>query len=292
MDNRSHFLHFTELAFAILVMSSSGVLGKYIELPVPMIIWMRCVLGAGAVYLFLRFRGDETFVGRGKDFKLLLVSSIFLGLHWLTYFWSLKFSNVAIGMLSLFTYPVITAIIEPLFFKAKFLWPDMVVAALAFVGVFFLVPDFNLNNGVTLGVALGILSATLYSFRNILLKKTISNHSGNVLMFNQLVIIAIGLLPFMFFYSPGEQIKGITSGWHAILLLSFYTTALGHTLLVRSFRHFSVTTVSIFTCITPLLGVFQAYLFINEKPTEQVMIGGSIILFSVVIESIRSIRKF
>ena len=42
-----------------------------------------------------------------------------MGGHWITYFYALKFSNVAIGMLSLYTFPVMTALLEPFFIKVK-----------------------------------------------------------------------------------------------------------------------------------------------------------------------------
>lgn len=50
----------------------------------------------------------------------LILAGLFMGIHWVTYFYALQWSNVAIGMLSLFTYPVITAFLEPLFFKTHF----------------------------------------------------------------------------------------------------------------------------------------------------------------------------
>jgi len=43
-----------------------------------------------------------------------------MGGHWITYFYALKLSNVAIGMLSLFAYPIFTALLEPFFIKVKF----------------------------------------------------------------------------------------------------------------------------------------------------------------------------
>ena len=214
-----------------------------------------------------------------------------MGLHWLTYFWALKLSNVAIGMLSLFTYPVLTAILEPIMTRTSFKWVDIFLAALAFVGVYFLIPEFSLANDTTLGILLGLFSSLLYSLRNILLKQSVSITSGTVLMFYQLIIVTVALLPVLFWYPLDNTAKVFQDEWEAILLLALYTTALGHTLLVRSFRHFKITTVSIITCLTPVLGIFQAMIFLNEKPTHQVLIGGSIIMISVVIESIRSIRQ-
>ena len=51
---------------------------------------------------------------------ILIVSSLFMAGHWITYFYALKLSNVAIGMLSLYTFPVMIAFLEPVFLKVKF----------------------------------------------------------------------------------------------------------------------------------------------------------------------------
>ena len=53
-------LNIVELAIAILVMSTSGVLGKQIDLPVVLIIWSRCLLGAMALFL-IRFIFNNSF---------------------------------------------------------------------------------------------------------------------------------------------------------------------------------------------------------------------------------------
>ena len=43
-----------------------------------------------------------------------------MAVHWVTYFYALKLSNVALGVLSLYTFPIIIALLEPLFLKVKF----------------------------------------------------------------------------------------------------------------------------------------------------------------------------
>ena len=45
---------------------------------------------------------------------------ILLGLHWVTFFYAMQSASVAIGMLSLYTYPIITIFIEPFFTRKKF----------------------------------------------------------------------------------------------------------------------------------------------------------------------------
>jgi drug/metabolite transporter (DMT)-like permease len=282
--------NFLQLAFAIIIMSSSGALGRYIELPPPIIIWTRCIIGALALFIFLKIRKFNLNIGWGSHFWILLASSLLLGLHWITYFYSLQLSNVAIGMLSLFTYPVITTLLEPIMLKVKFDYSNLILAIIALVGVSLLVPELNIENDYTLGILLGTLSALFYSVRNILLKKNITDHSGITSMFYQVLILVLVLWPvlFMFDFDP---VQGASENWEALLILGLFTTAIGHTVFVLSFKHFSISTVSVISALTPLIGTLLGYIFLNEMPSGRTFIGGAIIFFTVTAESIRSIRQ-
>lgn len=282
--------NFLQLTFAIVVMSSSGVLGRYIELPPPVSIWIRSIIGAIALYVFLKIGKFNINIGWGSNFWIIFATSLLMGLHWITYFYSLQLSNVAIGMLSLFTYPIITTLLEPIILKVKFDYSNLILAIVALVGVTFLVPELNLENDYTLGILLGTLSALFYSLRNILLKKKISDHSGITMMFYQVLFLVVLLIPLLFFVEFDVQ-HGILDNWWALLILGLFTTALGHTLFVLSFKNFSISTVSVISALTPLLGTLLGFIFLNEVPSDRTFIGGAIIFFTVTAESIRSLRK-
>ncbi|MFT7033424.1 MAG: drug/metabolite transporter (DMT)-like permease [Cyclobacteriaceae bacterium] len=285
------FQHLFQLGLAILVMSSSGTLGSYITLTPAVTILIRCVIGAFALWAVLKFLKLPTFIGWGRDFNLVLISSIFLAAHWVTYFYSLTLSGVAVGMLSLFTYPVVTSLLEPFFMKTKFKLWDVTIAMIALSGVFFLIPEFDLNNNITLGTTIGISSAIFYAIRNILMKKNLSGHSGITMMYYQLLIISLLLLPVLFFIDFNQTISIISSEWHALLILGLLTTAIGHTMFVISFKNFSITTVSIISNLTPLCGIVLGYFILDEAPHERALIGGAIIMISVIAESLRTLKK-
>ena len=120
-----------------------------------------------------------------------MLSGLFLGAHWVTYFYALHLSNVAIGMLSLFTYPVITALLEPLFFKTKLSINQLFLSGLVVVGIYFLTPEMNFENSYTKGVLMGIISGVFYSLRNILTKKNISHFNASKVMFYQMIVIVL-----------------------------------------------------------------------------------------------------
>lgn len=280
-----NFAYLLKFNIAMLIMSTSGALGRFIHLPPPVIIWARCLIAALVLFLFIWWQKTPVKLNK-KHIKIIFISSVFLGIHWITYFYALHMSNVAIGFLSIFTYPVITTLLEPIVLKTKFAWSNLLLAFLVLLGVFFMVPEFTLENNATIGLLFGIFSAVFYSFRNLLLKKNIMQYSGSTLMFYQLAINAVLLCPVLFFF----EIENLAGQLPALATLGILTTAVGHTLFVISFRRFSISAVSIMSSMQPLMGILIAFIFLDEVPEMKTLIGGFLILGTVVVESSRTIK--
>lgn len=270
----------------MLFISTSGTLGRYVSLPVTVTIGLRAVLALVFLVLYCKWKGI-TFKIEKKHLLLVVTSGVLIGLHWLTYFYSLRLSNVAIGMISLFTYPILTAFLEPILLKTELQKAHLLLGLLVLFGIYFLVPSFDIQNDYTLAVVVGVFSALLYALRNILLKSKVGSYNGSVLMCYQLGVVGVLLSPFYF----TVELEVIVEQWQGIAALALITTAIGHTLFLNSFKHFSITTVSILSSVQPIFGIIIGAFFLSEIPTINTVIGGVLILSSVVIESIRSSRK-
>ena len=144
--------------------------------------------------------------------------------------------------------------------------------------------QINIENNQTKGVLFGLISAVFYAIRNILMKKKIATYHGSMLMFYQMVIITLVLWPVLFLF----EVNPTVNDWQALLVLALLTTSIGHTLFVMSFKNFSVSTASIMSSIQPVYGVIFGLFFLNEIPSSNTLIGGFLILTTVVIESINS----
>ena len=270
----------------MLFISTSGALGRYIELPVPVTIASRAILAFLVLWMYCRYR-KLSFRVASKDKLHVFLTGLLMGLHWITYFYALQLSNVAIGMLSLFTYPILTAFLEPLLLKTKFQRIHLLLGLLVLIGILFLVPDFDLKNDHTLAVGMGMLSALFYALRNLLLKTKVAVYHGSMLMCYQVGIVAVLLIPTLFFF----DLSPILSQWPALATLAILTTAIGHTLFLRSFKNFSISTASIISSVQPVYGILIGALFLKEIPTLYTLVGGLLILSSVIIESFRSYKR-
>lgn len=282
-----HLKHIIELNVAILLISTSGVLGKFVSMPPPVTIWFRCLFAVVILGAYCWYKKIDLKIYGKRDFKAILLSSLLFGAHWITYFYALQLSNVAIGMLSLFTYPVITALLEPLFFKTKLNKMHILLGIIALVGIYFLAPEFNLESNHTKGVLFGLISSVFYAIRNLMMKQKIAQYPGSMLIFYQMVVVSMVLWPVLFFF----EVQPTSGDWMAILALALFTTAVGHTLFVMSFKNFSIGTASIMSSVQPVYGVLFGVFLLNEIPSENTLIGGFLILTTVVIESVHSNKR-
>ena len=236
------------------------------------------------IYAFCRFKKINLKISSKKDTLSFIVSGLLMGAHWVTYFYALKLSNVALAMLSIYTFPIITVFIEPLFTKKKIDAIHIFMAILVLIGVYNLIPEFSMENTYFQGILFGILSAFFYAIRNLMVKKHVKNYNGSMLMLYQMIIVTVFLIPVLFF----ADFTNVQSQLHLLILVALLTTAIGHTMMVNSLKHFSASTASIISSVQPIFGIIIAYIFVNEIPSINTFIGGGLILLTVVIESFRS----
>jgi drug/metabolite transporter (DMT)-like permease len=281
----THLKNILELNIAIVFISTSGVLGRSILFPPEVTIWWRCVFAAIFIGIFCWYKKYDLRIKSRKDAFSLLLSGLLLGAHWVTYFYALHLSSVALGMLSLFTYPVITALLEPLFFKIKLSSNQLILSGMVLIGIYFLTPELNFENSDTKGILMGIISAFFYALRNILTKRNLSHFNASKVMFYQMIVIVLFLWPVLI----GKDFTN-SSDWTRLLTLALLTTAIGHTLFVNSFKNFTISAASIMSSMSPIYGTLFGLLFLAEIPATNTILGGLIILTTVVIESIQTSR--
>ena len=269
----------------MLLLSTSGPFGKFINLPASLTIELRALLAFLFLLTYCKIRG-VSFSLSSKDRWPIFLCGLLMGVHLVSYFHALQLSNVAIGMLSMFTYPVMTSFLEPLFLKTKFQKVHLLLGVMVLFGVYLLVPAFNFGNSNTVAIGFGLLSAFVYAIRNLILKTKVDRYEGSLLMTYQMAIVSVLLIPVYFLYDVKEAIQF----WPAILGLVLITTVIGHTMLINCFKHFSITTISILSSITPVYGILIGALFLSEIPGWSTIFGGILILASVVVESVRSYR--
>ena len=283
-----------QLHFAVLLFGGTALFSHLLPWSAVDITLFRTAIAAVALALIIKFQGDAIALKSRRDYMIALVLGVSVGLHWVTYFYSMQLAGVAVGMLSFFCYPVVTVFLEPLFSKSRPHRRDIACGLLVFVGVYLLVPELTLQNETTLGVIIGVISGILFAIRNVLHKRYFSHYKGTQAMFYQTGVVALMLLPFMEF-NPLDMSGLLNDGglgeFGLLLLLSLIFTAAPHSFLANCFKHLSAKTAGLISCMQPVYGVVLATFILGQWPDMMVYIGGFLIVIAAVTETILVTRS-
>ncbi|APE04756.1 MAG: EamA/RhaT family transporter [Alteromonas sp.] len=272
------------LHLTVILLGGTALFSRLVPLSAIDITLIRSVFACVALFAFLFLAKDKVKLHCRRDYAIAVGLGILMALHWVTYFAAMQYAGVSVGMIALFTFPVITVLIEPLFEKTGLVWQDIVSALAVVAGVYLIVPESTLENEITLGVLIGIASAVLYAFRNIIHRKHFKQYSGAKAMAWQTLVISIVMLP-----TIGNSIaQASTHDWLMLLLLGTVFTALPHALIAASLRHLRAKTFSLIACMQPLYGVALAIVVLDESPTLSTLIGGILITSASVYETLNA----
>ncbi|WP_198783486.1 DMT family transporter [Shewanella putrefaciens] len=273
-----------ELHLAVLMFGGTALFSKLIPLSALDITLLRCCVASVVLGLLVKFRRQHLTLASKQDYLVAIGLGVIVSLHWVTYFAAMQLSSVAIGMIAFFTYPVMTVIAEPLLTGHKIKPQDIASGVLVLIGVILLIPEANLGNDTTLGIAIGILSAMLFTARNLLQKRYFTQYSGPHAMFYQTLVAVVFLLP----WHEADLNSIPLDVWGLIILLGVVFTAAPHALFTSALRHLSAKTVGLVSCLQPFYGAMLALVILGEELSLTTLIGGTIIVATAIFETHQS----
>jgi drug/metabolite transporter (DMT)-like permease len=269
---------------AVLLFGLAGVLGKLSVLPAPLIVFGRSFFAGLVLLAVCWFRHIPLRPKRSRDSYLLLGQGVLLALHWTAFFQAINVSNVAIGLLSFSSFPLFTALLEPLLLHQRPSRVQIVAALLILPGIYLLVPSFTLQNQTTLGVMWGVLSGASFALLSVTNRWLGRTYSSLMISLYQDGIAAIVLIPVFFFTTTG-------SFWtpHDLLILfilGVVCTALAHTLFISSMRDITAQSASLLASLEPVWGIIFGIILLGAIPTALTLLGGAIILSATLLPGI------
>lgn len=216
-----------------------------------------------------------------KGSFLLLLSGLFLGLHFLFWMESLKHTSVASSMILLTLQPVFIMIGSFFLFKERTSIRGVLSLAVALAGAVLIGwGDIGLSKeslyGDMLSIA-GALSFSLYMLIGQRLMKAIPS-----MQYSLIVFLIAGLLLFVFnMFNHYTLTDYALSEWGIFLLLALIPTFMGHMLFNWLLAYMQATTVSMAVIGEPFLAIILAYLLLKEQPTLLQIIGGLLTMVGV-----------
>lgn len=216
--------------------------------------------------------------------SLAVLSGIFLGLHFLLCFTSLKYTRVAASVVLVSMHPVFILIFTRLVDKTT-IGAAKLLGTLAALGgtVLIALSDWQGGSGhALLGdlMALGGAAAfAAYFLVGRRLRKTMSNlayvtHAYFAAWLLLALAAAVQKAP-LFAYPPRE--------WLIFAALAVFPTLLGHTVFNWALARVDVSFVSVMILGEPVGSTLLAWLFLSETPTALHLAGGAIVLAGLLL---------
>lgn len=268
---------------SVLLFGFAGLFGKWIDLPALGITFGRVFFSSIALGLFMLVTKQPFRVGSKKDLKLLLLSGVFLALHWWSIFVSIQLSTVAIGTITFSTFPMFVTFAEPLVNHERPKLRNVIIALIIFIGVLITIPEFSFENNMFKGVLIGMISPIAYTVITMLNKGFSDNYSGTLISFYEQGTAALVLLPFVL-------ALGIHPTMHDIGLLLIFgtiTTAFAHTLFISSLKYIPARLAGVCSSMETVYGILFAMLLLGEVPSVREVTGGAIILITVIYAQVK-----
>lgn len=272
------------LHIAVILLGGTGLFSHIIPLSATDITLGRSLFACIALFCVVLIGKEGLALGRRRDYGIAIGLGVLMAVHWITYFASMQYAGVSVGMIAMFTFPVITVLLEPFFEGTRLVWQDVISTLVVVLGIVLIVPEISLANDVTVGVGLGIASAVLYAIRNLSHRKYFSHYSGAKAMAWQTLIIALCILPF----SGAALVNANLNVWLLLLALGTFFTALPHAMVASSLAHLRAKTFSLIACMQPFYGVAFAIVLLHESPGWNTLIGGILVTSASIYETVNT----
>ncbi len=288
-DNLKSYLH---LHLIVFIWGFTAVLGRLISLEALPLVWFRMLFAVGFIAVYIWIKKIPIQVSPKTAVKFLF-AGIIIALHWFTFFKAIKVSNISVTLACLATGAFFTSLLEPLFYRKKIVWYEVLFGLLVVVGLYII---FNVETQYIEGIIIALISAFLSALFAVINSKFVKEHNPTLISFYEL---GGGLVFFSFLLlftnsSTTTFFKLSSEDLIYLFILSSVCTAYAFIASTAIMKFLSPYTVMLTINLEPIYGIILAVLVYKEKETmsPNFYFGALIILLSVVLNSvIKSYQK-
>lgn len=285
------FRSYIYLHIIVFIWGFTAILGYLISLEALPLVWYRIFIALITLLLFFVVRKKSLKVTRNKLLQFL-AAGVVIALHWLTFFWAIKVSNISVTLACLSTGAFFASILEPIFYKRKIdsyevFFGIIVICALAII--------FSVEVNYFEGIILGLVAACLSALFSIINGKLVKHTEAAVITFYEMLGGLLILTVFLLF--TGGFTKDFftldLSDLFWLIILGVFCTAFAFIGSVYILRELSPYTVMLTINLEPVYGILLALILFkdSEKMNAQFYLGALLILSTVVLNGIVKNRK-
>ena len=196
---------------------------------------------------------------------------------------SIENTNVANTLIMIALAPMLSAVISFVFLKENTdqkTWTAIVITTLAVIYIF----NNSFERGDALGNFLGLVCAIGLAVGAVIIRSSKKISLVPSAMVGKLIVTLIALL-----FADNLVLKGNDS--IIIPLMCIMCVAIPFVLITLAPRYISAAEVNLFFLLETILGPLWVWLVIKEQPSIETIIGGTVIIATIAVHSIMSLKK-
>lgn len=289
-DNRGK--NILQLHFIVFIFGFTSVLGALISISALPLTIYRMGIASLFLALFIFFYDINKFKLKKPLVIKILICGVIISLHWITFFYAIKISNVSITVSMMSSAAFLTSLIEPLFFKKKFLLYELILGVLSLFGVFII---FNAELKYIDGLIFALISSILVSVFTLLNSRIVTNNSSITISFYELFVgFLFSFLYYYLFFDASVILKKINNqDFMLLVILGIVCTSYAFTKSVDLIKYLKPFTIMMIINMEPVYAILISLLIFGESEYLSInfYIGFVIILIAVIINGIFKYKK-
>ena len=270
-----------KLHLIVIILGFTAILGKLITLLAVDMIWYRMLLAFISLGIYIKYKKISVNYSIGVILQMSGVGLI-IAVHWITFFYSIKISNVSVALGCFASFTFFTSILEPVIFKRKFNWLELLIGVIIVIGLYII---FQFEFRYKVGIITSIIAALLAALFTVLNKKFIANYHPVSISFFEMASGFVWITIYMVL--SGKFTSGFplptTNDWLWLFVLGIVCTSYAFVVSVEVMKVVSAYTVSLAINMEPIYGIILASLIFKES--EYMSVGfyaGTIIIIIAV----------
>ena len=264
--------------------SLSAPLIRISTAPSMVLVFYRVLIASVLLIPYALIRNREEFRQMGRKTALLcLMSGLFLGLHFASYFQALRYTSIASAVALVDTEVFFVAFMMFFFFREIIPLRAWAGILLTFTGSMLIaLSDAGGGEHVLLGDLIALAGAAclaVYTILGKVCRKEISTTAYTTLVYSSAALTVLVIL-----LCTGTPVLGYEPvNWLSALGMAVFCTLLGHSVFNWALKYESAAFLSTVKLLEPVFAAILGVLLFREIPSKQVMLGGFIVILGVYV---------
>ena len=290
LNNRAKsILHFH---FIVFIFGFTSILGVLIEKEAIALVWYRMLIASVFLTLFIFFFNKKKFELSYNLLYKLVAAGFLIAAHWVSFFYAIKMVGVSPTLAMLSSGALMTAILEPVFYKRKILFYEVLFGGITMIGMFVI---FKTSPDDWLGMLVALIATVLGVLFTLINGLLIKENSSVIITLGEM-ITGVGFISLFLLFGGGFDVSFFTittSDFLFLMLLGTVCTAYAITFSIEVMKQLNPFTIMLIINMEPIYGILLALLIFGESElmSSGFYIGLLIILFAIVSNSIVKVYK-